>query len=978
MDDAGRKAGELSKGESKSDVSSCSIDDSSIGIKIVEVVSLHDNPDFHGISASPVKSSKTVQQSSIQSVEGSPCDKSPAPLLTSPNHSTPSVSPARKTSTPASSLPEVDADEIALRNERMVCTYKCHKCNVHSPALPPIVEHLKHYHSDVPLFSCPYCKGFRGNFYTEDDVHMHVKEKHPANYAKNEVSLSELAKSFVQVLAIPSGRNSGGGHIEQDVYMCLKCKGHLPDLDYAFKHLQEEHKELIKYTCPFCKTFRDLSQDVVLSHMQLDHQHSPSDAQVPLAVEDNLFIKVSSISTGGVYIDNKAMEVSPALEDSPSGRSAGSSTPVEPVPKNTPLSVSPSKVPVVGKATSAEPSMSQQSVALVSSAPLVPGLGTSCMTTVPIGIDPTALVSVPGSQFAPLGILQVSPYLFVPAPAHLTGMPVSVEGIVSQAHHGAMAIAAGAVSLHHPSPITVGSTHRPILPAPAVRPSEQQPESALGGDLVGPNVLYPSRLTVKKILDQKKKKQEWSQVSLAGDTSAPAKGLPVNQQLSGKGGTHSPSATQGLTSPRPFGGGVARQGAVWSPASDSPAPGTPILASDVTDSPGHPRSHRAVSPSSQASSVTLSPTPAASVAALSNRPVLRVPDVLNLSLTSRSSSATLSQDAGGVAAAAAAGERFSPNNLGIPASRASPLQGQRSATATPVTCGDMEVENPDAYKIFNLKPRALSSPAPAPRMTTMLSTASNIPVLPRPPSVGLDSQRLLHPSVLGASAVPMASSALFPQQFRLQQLPPATISSSQPGLTIGQGSLLITAAQGAMLVPALVQPAHDHTQLQAASNLGKAPAAHQQKPSTLSTAQAATMQQLIFSQPLSLGQNTSPVIPHSSSSTSATFQRPYISRAGTAVGRGRPRLNRPLEPLLLRQHSPVLPAPQQQQQRYGSPGTVPSPPRAHQRQATTQQCLCPYCPHQVVLKPWEVSQHIHVHHPGKDVVYKRLDKGTAK
>ncbi|PVD32931.1 hypothetical protein C0Q70_08378 [Pomacea canaliculata] len=944
VDDAGRKAGELSKGESKSDVSSCSIDDSSIGIKIVEVVSLHDNPDFHGISASPVKSSKTVQQSSIQSVEGSPCDKSPAPLLTSPNHSTPSVSPARKISTPASSLPEVDADEIALRNERMVCTYKCHKCNVHSPALPPIVEHLKHYHSDVPLFSCPYCKGFRGNFYTEDDVHMHVKEKHPANYAKNEVSLSELAKSFVQVLAIPSGRNSGGGHIEQDVYMCLKCKGHLPDLDYAFKHLQEEHKELIKYTCPFCKTFRDLSQDVVLSHMQLDHQHSPSDAQVPLAVEDNLFIKVSSISTGGVYIDNKAMEVSPAAEDSPSGRSAGSSTPVEPVPKNTPLSVSPSKVPVVGKATSAEPSMSQQSVALVSSAPLVPGLGTSCMTTVPIGIDPTALVSVPGSQFAPLGILQVSPYLFVPAPAHLAGMPVSVEGIVSPAHHGAMAIAAGAVSLHHPSPITVGSTHRPILPAPAVRPSEQQPESALGGDLVGPNVLYPSRLTVKKILDQKKKKQEWSQVSLAGDASAPAKGLPVNQQLSGKGGTHSPSATQGLTSPRPFGGGVARQGAVWSPASDSPAPGTPILASDVTDSPGHPRSHRAVSPSSQTSSVTLSPTPAASVAAsqqqarsagarcFESEPDLPLKQRHFITRCWRGSSSS------------SRGERFSPNNLGIPASRASPLQGQRSATATPVTCGDMEVENPDAYKIFNLKPRALSSPAPAPRMTTMLSTASNIPVLPRPPSVGLDSQRLLHPSVLGASAVPMASSALFPQQFRLQQLPPATISSSQPGLTIGQGSLLITAAQGAMLVPALVQPAHDHTQLQAASNLGKAPAAHQQKPSTLSTAQAATMQQLIFSQSLSLGQNTSPVISHSSSSTSATFQRPYISRAGTAVGRGRPRLNRPLEPLLLRQHSPVLPAPQQQQQRYGSPGTVPSPPRAHQRQGDDPAVSVPLLP----------------------------------
>ncbi|XP_046356421.2 uncharacterized protein LOC124135210 [Haliotis rufescens] len=236
-------------------------------------------------------------------------DQNPEPAVEPPRKRMPTRNTSQ-TSRGANNLPEVDVDALVLRNERITCTYKCMKCNIHSPYLSAMVEHLKNYHSEIALFTCPYCKGFNSQkpeFTTEVNVHEHVKKVHPSNCAKNEVSLSDTAKTFVQVLAIPSGVecNKVGNTfvIEKDIYMCLKCQAHMPSLDYTFGHLEREHPDAFVQVCPLCKTFKDKSDEVVFAHIMKEHNQDPNDHPLSVAIEDDLFLRIPSISKSGAYND---------------------------------------------------------------------------------------------------------------------------------------------------------------------------------------------------------------------------------------------------------------------------------------------------------------------------------------------------------------------------------------------------------------------------------------------------------------------------------------------------------------------------------------------------------------------------------------------------------------------------------------------------------------------------------------------------
>ena len=304
-------------------------------LKIIEVVSLRDKPDIidhNDLSESQVGITEHTMeiQHTIKVTETITQKQELGKEKLGSN----SLAPSR-----SSNLPEIDVDAIVQRNERLTCTYKCQKCNIHSPYLSAMVEHLKNHHTDIALFTCPYCKGGRGKrpqFSSELNVHEHVKMVHPTNFAKNEVSLSDAAKEFVQVIAIPSGAEcSKVGNtfvIEKDIYMCLRCQAHMPSLDYTFSHLEREHTEVFVYVCPHCKIFKDKTDDVVFDHIALVHNQKVADEALPLAIEDNLFLRVPSISRSGSYNERvqgskysnqKSSKVKPASFDKESNVKKG-------------------------------------------------------------------------------------------------------------------------------------------------------------------------------------------------------------------------------------------------------------------------------------------------------------------------------------------------------------------------------------------------------------------------------------------------------------------------------------------------------------------------------------------------------------------------------------------------------------------------------------------------------------------------------
>lgn len=959
-------------------------DDDEIGIKILSVVSLRDRV-VPGVTHTPTK---TASMSPPVCATASPSQRKPTcsqarPAVSSTPEPVPSASPGRRSVTPSRSLPEVNADDIAARNERLACTYKCHECNVHSPALGAIVEHLKQHHHDVPLFSCPYCKSKREPFFTEEQVHLHVIDKHPSNYAKNEVSLSEMAKSFVQVLALPSGRNSRGALIEQDIYMCRKCEAHVPDLDYAQQHFKAEHPGLLYYACPTCGTFVDNGKEAVKTHMHEVHGVAAEPVQLPEALEGVFLTKVCTISVDGQYLDH-----SPAT------------------PTKAPAAV------ISGSAISVPASPQRPSAA--SSAVAVPAASPAAVPTVPVDSSALAAAGPMGTiGLLPVQLGQVSPLLL--APVQQSGLPPSSpvssrRARTSKQKTGNPLLTAGLLL----SRSSTAPLPRPILPMPNASP-EAVCSPRKGAEL-GQAQFQKTGMTVKSLLDSRQKIVEASSV------------LPERVPVAMVTGTNS-----ALTDPASSSSSPSLDLSVNTliptcqvAPSDSPSPRRMFSMTDKLDRLG--RTRRSVSPHGSSPSPATTPT---TTAVSSSRPMLKVPhvfSVLDLTCPNRSN-ASLSVDTGTSVNTLPAGAASAPGQVvsGSP-SKALPVSSlpfSMAALTAPVTIAPslsaqasasslaslVDGENPESYKIFNLKPRTpvaqpvrlTANPAAVSFPATSHSALTSQSPLTSHSLLTSASQRMTQPVSLVPAAVTMASSALFPQQFPLQPFPHlqaagvGTLPLGQGGLPLGQ-SIMMPINQGEIAVPIdrsqaqmlmtqshlapvlinsllsqLPVPMSVLQQATSSAEPAPAPAAHQQPPSG---AQALVN--------LSLGQQGGPR-PGLSTAAPATTAAPFQPRLGHSRGRGRPRLNR--DPMVQQgqqaaarsptPRTPTLPTPQVQQQqqqppRQGNTSTaapVPHAPRP-QRQGGSQQCKCPYCPE--TLKPWEVAQHILVNHPGKKVKYNRV------
>ncbi|XP_076473011.1 uncharacterized protein LOC143302296 [Babylonia areolata] len=926
-------------------------DDDGMGIKILSVFSLRDKVDqAPDLYASPPKSQVRSKHSSPSPSSAgskpSPARRS-APLTPK---SSPGGSTRKKSTSASKQLVEVDADVIAARNERMVCTYKCHTCSIHSPALAAIVEHLKQHHLDVPLFSCPYCKTKKQSFFSEEKVHLHVSEHHPSNYAKNEVSLSEIAKSFVQVLALPSGNRVKGSLIEEDIYMCLQCESHVPDLDYALRHLKYEHPGLLKYACPICGMFSHSQQEVVKQHMQGVHGQTSDSVQLAMAMEGVYLTKVTCISVGGQYVDHSPL--------SPSRPSAPSSH-LDAPPVSSPGSA------VTSGAISSAPAQS-------SPLTLMGGVESSSS----VGVGPFGVLPLPLSHISPLALTSVQEQPSLPSGPARTGKqrarPVGPSP--------------GGVQTSPVSPQQL----RSILPMPG--PSPVSPQLARKRTDSGVPLFQTTGVTVKDILDTRQKTVE-----------------PVP---SGSGAVCSETLPADTLTPR--------------------------VVSSRVDWLG--RSHSTASPCDVSPSSTHTAPP--STLPTPSRPVLRVPSVstvLDLTSSSRCMSVDTGTSVNTLTARPATASPAVPSlanpskhhptlpfSLGTTLTAPTPTTGlpPDSQGSVSMPASPMDREDPEAFKIFNLKPRTPLSPGPSPSPAAVSTHKSPPSLLLSPPSPRTTPAANLTTS----GAVTVASSALFPQQFRLQPFRPlqpagiTTLPLGQGGLPLAQ-NLTLPMGAGVALNPGLTIPLNVHQpqllmaptafppvlvpanllqqlnlrapvpQLPVVSGTAAAPPppapppAHQPvsdvqtAPVNLSLAQPSR-HALSSVSPRKPKPKTSSKYPASSASSFINFRL----GEGISRGRGRPRLQqKSVEPSL----KPRIPATASPRPSTPTPSTTPVMPQggsvasiSARRPETMsspkparpacQQCVCPYCPDTLILKPWEVAQHIKMSHPGKEVKYNRV------
>ncbi|ESO88526.1 hypothetical protein LOTGIDRAFT_239613 [Lottia gigantea] len=296
------------------------------GLKIISVVSLQGQEFIREDSST----SKKESNSGRMSISASPL-VIPRPNINVPQKQKlllPKPSPTlvqaveKKPAKPKDILPKapVSVDDIVLRNERLTCTYKCKTCSVHAPFLSVIVEHLMQHHQSICVFTCPYCKiseGKKPDFKTEAQARDHIAKHHPSYFAKKDTSLSDSAKEIVQVVAIPSSSDFQRGktsNIERDIYMCQKCSTHMPSLSYMYSHIENEHDDVFLHVCPECKKYKHKSEDVVFKHVMDVHLKDPSTVDLSLAMEDNLFTRIFSISKNAMYCEKSHTAEDPNLK----------------------------------------------------------------------------------------------------------------------------------------------------------------------------------------------------------------------------------------------------------------------------------------------------------------------------------------------------------------------------------------------------------------------------------------------------------------------------------------------------------------------------------------------------------------------------------------------------------------------------------------------------------------------------------------
>ena len=181
-----------------------------------------------------------------------------------------------------------------VKKPKIGTTYKCETCHVHAPVLAALVAHLKNSHTNIPkLFQCPYCRDMEGE--TEALIHQHIRMCHPTDNPNPPVALSEPAKRNLKTITIPLPEKAESTTFERDIYMCLRCKKHLPSLDLIYNHLELEHREVFVYVCPFCKIFKAKEEHVVNNHVLNVHHKNIEDVSISLAIDGTEFLRVSSL-----------------------------------------------------------------------------------------------------------------------------------------------------------------------------------------------------------------------------------------------------------------------------------------------------------------------------------------------------------------------------------------------------------------------------------------------------------------------------------------------------------------------------------------------------------------------------------------------------------------------------------------------------------------------------------------------------------
>ncbi|XP_045172349.2 uncharacterized protein LOC123534247 isoform X2 [Mercenaria mercenaria] len=288
-------------------------DSGSLNLKIVDVVSLKDqetilNSDSNVSKEEQVAPVHTVQTNQIQTQLRIPS----YPILTSAPPPYPvncSIPPPPYSIATASAISAIQeqlqfkAQSAPLKQKSQIPSgkignsFKCEKCNVHAPMLAAMVAHLRNSHREIPrLFQCPYCKDMEAE--TEALIHQHIKKHHPTNNPNPPVALSEPAKRNLKTLSVklPEGLKLGEGNsIEKDIYMCLKCKEHMPSLETIYEHLEHEHAEIFAYVCPVCKVFKSKSEELVNNHIVMNHHRRPAEVNVSLAIDGNHFVRVQCL-----------------------------------------------------------------------------------------------------------------------------------------------------------------------------------------------------------------------------------------------------------------------------------------------------------------------------------------------------------------------------------------------------------------------------------------------------------------------------------------------------------------------------------------------------------------------------------------------------------------------------------------------------------------------------------------------------------
>ncbi|KAI8782741.1 serine-rich adhesin for platelets [Biomphalaria glabrata] len=294
--------------------------DDSMGLKIIQVVSLSEAPE--NLIKDPIAkevlealAGETDQQNIAEQTETSDdiTDDTPQDLTVNKQASTKdqhnittltTSAPAPVTASTTASAGQTSSSSSA--NSGLPLSYKCNACKVHTPYLLMMVKHLKARHPNMRCFACPYCKAIN-SFISQKQLRHHVKNAHPDKIGRNEIALSDEAKKFVEAMVLPNSseciRVGNRIVLEEDLHTCTYCQLKMTSLAQVYEHLNNKHSDLFEFVCPVCQGFKSKALQEISIHCVQAHNSALDTDKVHVSVPKNLFHVLNCISKGGKYIE---------------------------------------------------------------------------------------------------------------------------------------------------------------------------------------------------------------------------------------------------------------------------------------------------------------------------------------------------------------------------------------------------------------------------------------------------------------------------------------------------------------------------------------------------------------------------------------------------------------------------------------------------------------------------------------------------